>query len=120
MRRNLVSSMGLSFQLGSLSRSAWHFLSFQLGTCLRRAAWTRDFDLKFSLEFELVWGDLLETEVWLVLVIRMQIRKDEGRIEKWIMRRAFDTPENPFLPKVCQRELPFIYALFLLFLAVGF
>jgi asparagine synthetase B (glutamine-hydrolysing) len=29
----------------------------------------------------------------------MQIRKDEGRIEKWIMRRAFDTPENPFLPK---------------------
>jgi hypothetical protein len=50
----------------------------------------------------------------------MQIRKDEGRIEKWIMRRAFDTPENPFLPKVCQRELPFIYALFLLFLAVGF
>jgi asparagine synthase (glutamine-hydrolysing) len=27
------------------------------------------------------------------------IRKDEGRIEKWIMRRAFDTPENPFLPK---------------------
>jgi hypothetical protein len=50
----------------------------------------------------------------------MQIRKDEGRIEKWIMRRAFDTPENPFLPKVCQRELPFIYALYLLFLAVGF
>jgi hypothetical protein len=50
----------------------------------------------------------------------MQIRKDEGRIEKWIMRRAFDTPENPFLPKVCQRELPFIHALFLLFLAVGF
>ncbi|CAM6020844.1 unnamed protein product [Sphagnum balticum] len=27
------------------------------------------------------------------------IRKDEGRIEKWIMRRAFDTPENPYLPK---------------------
>jgi hypothetical protein len=50
----------------------------------------------------------------------MQIRKDQGRIEKWIMRRAFDTPENPFLPKVCQRELPFIHALFLLFLAVGF
>jgi hypothetical protein len=50
----------------------------------------------------------------------MQIRKDEGRIEKWIMRRAFDTPENPFLPKVCQRELPFIYALFLFFLLLDF
>lgn len=28
------------------------------------------------------------------------IRKDQGRIEKWVMRRAFDDEENPYLPKV--------------------
>ncbi|PRP78892.1 hypothetical protein PROFUN_13331 [Planoprotostelium fungivorum] len=26
------------------------------------------------------------------------IRKSEGRIEKYILRKAFDTPENPYLP----------------------
>lgn len=26
------------------------------------------------------------------------IRKDQGRIEKYILRQAFDTPENPYLP----------------------
>lgn len=27
------------------------------------------------------------------------IRKDQGRIEKWVMRRAFDDEDNPYLPK---------------------
>jgi asparagine synthase (glutamine-hydrolysing) len=27
------------------------------------------------------------------------IRKDQGRIEKWVMRKAFDDEENPYLPK---------------------
>ncbi|CAM8913076.1 unnamed protein product [Rhodiola kirilowii] len=27
------------------------------------------------------------------------INRDEGRIEKWILRRAFDDEENPYLPK---------------------
>ncbi|KAG8488562.1 hypothetical protein CXB51_016296 [Gossypium anomalum] len=27
------------------------------------------------------------------------IKKDEGRIEKWILRRAFDDEEHPYLPK---------------------
>lgn len=29
-----------------------------------------------------------------------QIKRDEGRIEKWVLRRAFDDEENPYLPKV--------------------
>ncbi|PPR91415.1 hypothetical protein GOBAR_AA29275 [Gossypium barbadense] len=27
------------------------------------------------------------------------IKKDEGRIEKWVLRRAFDDEEHPYLPK---------------------
>jgi len=27
------------------------------------------------------------------------IKRDEGRIEKWVLRRAFDDEENPYLPK---------------------
>jgi asparagine synthase (glutamine-hydrolysing) len=27
------------------------------------------------------------------------IRKDQGRIEKWVLRKAFDDEENPYLPK---------------------
>lgn len=30
----------------------------------------------------------------------LQIKPDQGRIEKWIMRRAFDDEERPYLPKV--------------------
>lgn len=29
------------------------------------------------------------------------IRKDLGRIEKWVLRKAFDDEERPYLPKVC-------------------
>jgi len=29
-----------------------------------------------------------------------QIKRDEGRIEKWILRRAFDDEDQPYLPKV--------------------
>lgn len=29
-----------------------------------------------------------------------QIKKDEGRIEKWVLRRAFDDEQHPYLPKV--------------------
>ncbi len=27
------------------------------------------------------------------------IKRAEGRIEKYILRKAFDTPENPYLPQ---------------------
>jgi hypothetical protein len=30
----------------------------------------------------------------------LQIRPDLGRIEKWVLRKAFDDEEEPFLPKV--------------------
>ena len=30
----------------------------------------------------------------------VQVNVKEGRIEKWIMRKAFDDEENPYLPKV--------------------
>ena len=30
----------------------------------------------------------------------LQIRPDLGRIEKWMLRKAFDDEEQPFLPKV--------------------
>ena len=29
-----------------------------------------------------------------------QIRPDLGRIEKWVLRNAFDDEKNPYLPKV--------------------
>lgn len=29
-----------------------------------------------------------------------QINREEGRIEKWVLRRAFDDEEHPYLPKV--------------------
>lgn len=29
------------------------------------------------------------------------IRPDLGRIEKWVLRNAFDDEEKPYLPKVC-------------------
>ena len=28
------------------------------------------------------------------------IQKDQGRIEKWVLRKAFDDEENPYLPKI--------------------
>ena len=31
---------------------------------------------------------------------KFQIRRDLGRIEKWVLRNAFDDEENPYLPKV--------------------
>ena len=34
------------------------------------------------------------------LNLMTQIRPDLGRIEKWILRKAFDDEERPFLPKV--------------------
>jgi asparagine synthase (glutamine-hydrolysing) len=30
----------------------------------------------------------------------LQVRPDLGRIEKWVLRKAFDDEEEPFLPKV--------------------
>jgi hypothetical protein len=30
----------------------------------------------------------------------VQVKVKEGKIEKWIMRKAFDDEENPYLPKV--------------------
>lgn len=41
----------------------------------------------------------------------LQIRKDQGRIEKWVMRKAFDDEENPYLPKVCMLPLIIILAI---------
>lgn len=29
-----------------------------------------------------------------------QIKREEGRMEKWVLRKAFDDEENPYLPKV--------------------
>jgi len=37
-----------------------------------------------------------------------QIKPDQGRIEKWILRKAFDDEEHPYLPKVVSN----IYFLF--------
>jgi asparagine synthase (glutamine-hydrolysing) len=34
------------------------------------------------------------------------IRKDQGRIEKWVLRKAFDDEENPYLPKVTLKTSP--------------
>lgn len=31
---------------------------------------------------------------------KFQIRPDLGRIEKWVLRNAFDDEKNPYLPKV--------------------
>jgi len=31
--------------------------------------------------------------------IEKMIDKSKGKMEKYIMRKAFDTPENPYLPK---------------------
>jgi hypothetical protein len=30
----------------------------------------------------------------------LQVWPDLGRIEKWVLRKAFDDEEQPFLPKV--------------------
>ena len=30
----------------------------------------------------------------------LQINLEEGRIEKWVLRRAFDDEKQPYLPKV--------------------
>lgn len=30
----------------------------------------------------------------------LQIKPDQGHIEKWVLRKAFDDEENPYLPKV--------------------
>lgn len=59
---------------------------------------------------------------WLITVVMLifdlpnllhplQIRKDQGRIEKWVMRKAFDDEENPYLPKVCILPLMVILAI---------
>ncbi|XP_040973642.1 asparagine synthetase [glutamine-hydrolyzing] 1 isoform X1 [Gossypium hirsutum] len=37
--------------------------------------------------------------LYMLLYFMNQIKKDEGRIEKWILRRAFDDEEHPYLPK---------------------
>lgn len=34
------------------------------------------------------------------LLSSLQIRPDLGRIEKWVLRNAFDDEKNPYLPKV--------------------
>jgi len=57
------------------------------------------------------WKLIAQLQTLDLLDYWMQIRKDEGRIEKWIMRRAFDTPENPYLPKVWDSVLPFSFPL---------
>ena len=44
----------------------------------------------------LFWMYLLVTSMYL----QWQIRPDLGRIEKWILRNAFDDEQNPYLPKV--------------------
>jgi hypothetical protein len=36
----------------------------------------------------------------LSIMLVVQVNVKEGRIEKWIMRKAFDDKENPYLPKV--------------------
>lgn len=41
-----------------------------------------------------------------------QIKPDEGKLEKWILRRAFDDEEHPYLPKVCIFNPGFIEFLF--------
>ena len=33
-------------------------------------------------------------------VLVLQIKPEEKRIEKWILRKAFDDEERPYLPKV--------------------
>jgi len=38
----------------------------------------------------------------------LQIKRDEGRIEKWILRRAFDDEDHPYLPKVLCNLLMYI------------
>lgn len=35
-----------------------------------------------------------------MLTIEIQIRHDLGRIEKWVLRNAFDDDKDPYLPKV--------------------
>lgn len=37
-----------------------------------------------------------------------QVRPDLGRIEKWVLRNAFDDDEKPYLPKVIKFLLSFI------------
>uniref|UniRef100_A0A0D2PXJ4 Asparagine synthetase [glutamine-hydrolyzing] n=1 Tax=Gossypium raimondii TaxID=29730 RepID=A0A0D2PXJ4_GOSRA len=37
--------------------------------------------------------------LYMLLYFMNQIKRDEGRIEKWILRRAFDDEEHPYLPK---------------------
>lgn len=48
------------------------------------------------------------------------IRKDQGRIEKWVMRRAFDDEDNPYLPKVRHPYFLSILSLFLSLIFVTF
>lgn len=33
------------------------------------------------------------------------VKPDMGRIEKWVLRNAFDDEEKPYLPKVCLQNL---------------
>ena len=33
-----------------------------------------------------------------------QIKRDQGRIEKWVLRRAFDDEQQPYLPKVFEKK----------------
>jgi asparagine synthase (glutamine-hydrolysing) len=45
---------------------------------------------------------------YLCLVEFKQIQRDIGRIEKWVLRKAFDDEKSPYLPRVCLfRSLPF-------------
>ena len=43
------------------------------------------------------WFFLMVSCCWLA---RAQYDKSLGRIEKWVMRKAFDDEERPYLPKV--------------------
>jgi hypothetical protein len=38
--------------------------------------------------------------VLFLLLAHTQYDKNLGRIEKWVMRKAFDDDEHPYLPKV--------------------
>lgn len=42
----------------------------------------------------------LKNSMIVMLTIEIQIRRDLGRIEKWVLRNAFDDDKDPYLPKV--------------------
>jgi len=46
--------------------------------------------------------------IMLHMIWLLQIKRDEGRIEKWILRNAFDDEKKPYLPKVYSSLLSYI------------